>query len=46
MSHSSNWFVRYALKNGEKPLPKLDPAIPREDLTPSATRRSTRCRRS
>jgi putative spermidine/putrescine transport system substrate-binding protein len=34
MSHSSNWFVLYALKNGKKPLPKLDPAIPREDLTP------------
>jgi putative spermidine/putrescine transport system substrate-binding protein len=31
MSHSSNWFIPYALKNGEKPLPKLDPAVPRED---------------
>jgi putative spermidine/putrescine transport system substrate-binding protein len=31
MSHSSNWFIPYALKNGKKPLPKLDPAIPRED---------------
>jgi len=34
MSHSSNWFIGYALKNGDKPLPKLDPAVPREDLVP------------
>jgi putative spermidine/putrescine transport system substrate-binding protein len=38
MSHSSNWFIGYALKNGDKPLPKLDPAIPREDLTPANER--------
>src|SRR5215207_2945807 len=25
MSHSSNWFIGYAQKRGEKPLPKLDP---------------------
>ncbi len=31
MSHSSNWFIDYALKEGKKPLPKLDPAVPRED---------------
>ena len=31
MSHSSNWFIGYAQKHGKKPLPKLDPAIPRED---------------
>jgi putative spermidine/putrescine transport system substrate-binding protein len=31
MSHSSNWFIGYAQKHGEKPLPKLDAAIPRED---------------
>jgi putative spermidine/putrescine transport system substrate-binding protein len=34
MSHTSNWFALYALKNGKKTLPKLDPAVPREDLTP------------
>jgi putative spermidine/putrescine transport system substrate-binding protein len=34
MSHTSNWFIPYALKNGEKPLPKLDPAVPREDNVP------------
>jgi putative spermidine/putrescine transport system substrate-binding protein len=38
MSHSSNWFIGYALKNGDKPLPTLDPAVPREDLTPANER--------